>query len=158
MLRIKHVEIEAASIFALLINHAVHLLFVQLETIKHLAHVHQDLKEIRTGNVTKVRAKSIFLDKNSFLGFKLVFMQNNHHSRFLQFTIYCVLVKKGECQHDSECRDNTACIENQCLDPCKLTEPCGKNAQCTTSAHRPVCRCPSNWAGNPHEECYQCRF
>ena len=55
VLRIKHVEIEAASIFALLINHAVHLLFVQLEIIKHLAHVHQDLKEIRTDNVTKVR-------------------------------------------------------------------------------------------------------
>ena len=68
------------------------------------------------------------------------------------------IVQKGECQHDNDCRDSTACIENQCLDPCPLTEPCGQNAKCTTSSHRPVCRCPSNWAGNPHEECYQRRF
>ena len=68
------------------------------------------------------------------------------------------IVKKGECQHDSDCADDKACIENQCLDPCYITEPCGKNAICKTSSHRPVCRCPSDWAGNPHQECYQCRL
>ena len=69
-----------------------------------------------------------------------------------------ILVQRGECQYDRDCPDNRACIENQCLDPCILDDPCGKNAQCQTTSHRPVCRCPSGWAGDPHTECYQCRF
>ena len=67
-------------------------------------------------------------------------------------------VKRGECDHDSECRDDRACIEHQCLDPCDISEPCGGNALCQTSSHRPVCRCPNGWGGNPHEECFQCRL
>ena len=55
MLPIKHVGIEAVSIFAPLINHAVHLPFVQLETIKHLVLVPQGSKETLIDNVTKVR-------------------------------------------------------------------------------------------------------
>ena len=69
-----------------------------------------------------------------------------------------ILVKRGECQHDAECPDNRACISNQCLDPCTLHDPCGKNAQCDTRGHRPVCRCPKGWAGDPHTECYTCMF
>ena len=68
------------------------------------------------------------------------------------------LVQRGECQHDVDCPDNRACIENQCLDPCIVHSPCGKSAQCETTAHRPVCRCPSGWAGDPHIECYTCRL
>lgn len=59
---------------------------------------------------------------------------------------------------DFECPDNRACIENQCLDPCLIDDPCGRNAQCQTTSHRPVCRCPSGWAGDPHTECFQCMF
>jgi hypothetical protein len=70
----------------------------------------------------------------------------------------CVPIQKGECQHDIDCPDNRACIGNQCLDPCIIDDPCGTNAQCKTTSHRPVCRCPSGWAGDPHTECYQCRF
>ena len=69
-----------------------------------------------------------------------------------------IIVQRGECQYDRDCPDNRACIGNQCLDPCILDDPCGKNAQCQTTSHRPVCRCPSGWAGDPHTECYQCRF
>ena len=69
-----------------------------------------------------------------------------------------ILVQKGECQIDMDCPDNRACIGNQCLDPCVIDDPCGTNAQCETTSHRPVCRCPSGWAGDPHTECYQCRF
>ena len=75
---------------------------------------------------------------------------------FFKQTIF--VVKRGECQHDTECPDNKACINNQCLDPCTLHDPCGKNAECETRGHRPVCRCPSGWAGDPHTECYTCRF
>ena len=59
---------------------------------------------------------------------------------------------------DRDCPDNRACINNQCLDPCIIDDPCGKNAQCQTTSHRPVCRCPNGWAGDPHTECFQCRF
>ena len=75
---------------------------------------------------------------------------------FFKQTIF--VVKRGECQHDTECPDNKACINNQCLDPCTLHDPCGKNAECETRGHRPVCMCPSGWAGDPHTECYTCRF
>ena len=68
------------------------------------------------------------------------------------------LVKTGECEVDQECPNNRACIEQQCLDPCSVYDPCGKNAECQTTDHRPVCRCPSGWAGDPHYECFQCRF
>ena len=80
-------------------------------------------------------------------------------SRHLQISTYFViLVKQGECQHDVECPDNKACIDYQCLDPCILNDPCGKNAECETRAHRPVCLCPSGWVGDPHTECYTCRL
>ena len=81
--------------------------------------------------------------------------------RFLNGTQYdksLILVQRGECQMDRDCPDNRACINNQCLDPCIVDDPCGKNAQCQTTSHRPVCRCPNGWAGDPHTECFQCRF
>jgi hypothetical protein len=70
----------------------------------------------------------------------------------------CIPIQRGECQHDVDCPDNRACIENQCLDPCIVHSPCGKSAVCETTSHRPVCRCPSGWAGDPHTECYTCRL
>lgn len=70
----------------------------------------------------------------------------------------CVPVFQGECKVDNDCPDNRACIGNECRDPCQEYSPCGKNAQCETSSHRPVCRCPNGWAGDPHTECYQCRL
>ena len=74
------------------------------------------------------------------------------------FFLQLILVQRGECQMDRDCPDNRACINNQCLDPCIIDDPCGKNAQCQTTSHRPVCRCPNGWAGDPHTECFQCRF
>ena len=65
-------------------------------------------------------------------------------------------VKTGECQHDDECPTSEACIENYCVDPCD-SDPCGRSAICKTSNHIPVCRCPENWAGNPHQECFECK-
>ena len=47
--------IEVVSIFALLINHVVHLQFVRLEITKLLALVHPGLKETLIDNATKVR-------------------------------------------------------------------------------------------------------
>ena len=55
VLPVKHVEIEAVLTHVRLTNHVVLLQFVLLNLIRHLVHVHQDLKEILIGNVTKVR-------------------------------------------------------------------------------------------------------
>ena len=59
VLQIKHVEIEVASILALLIDHAVHLQYALLETTKQLVNVLQVLRETLTGSVTKVSSYSV---------------------------------------------------------------------------------------------------
>ena len=82
----------------------------------------------------------------------------NNSSRVLHYTL-SPLVKIGECRIDSECPDNRACIEHQCEDPCYVPyEPCGSEAKCEAIRHRAVCTCPTGWAGNPHDICFQCRF
>ena len=70
----------------------------------------------------------------------------------------CVPIFDGECRVDPDCPDNRACISNQCLDPCVEYDPCGKHALCETSSHFATCRCPTGWAGDPHTECFQCKF
>ena len=66
-------------------------------------------------------------------------------------------VKVGECSFDHECPNDKACIENYCRDPCRIpSSPCGEKAQCLVKLHRAVCQCPAEWAGNPHQECFQC--
>ena len=68
-----------------------------------------------------------------------------------------LLVPKGECQQDGDCANSQACIDFTCRDQCREpSNPCVPNAECRTSSHRAVCTCRVGWAGNPHEECYQC--
>ena len=70
-----------------------------------------------------------------------------------------IVVKTGECHYDSDCADHEICIEEQCKNPCQYPfDPCGQNAECTASAHRAICHCPPEWAGNPHVECYKCMY
>ncbi len=48
-------------------------------------------------------------------------------------------------------------MDKYCRDPClEPNGPCARNAECRTTSHRAVCRCPVGWVGNPHEECYTC--
>ncbi len=70
--------------------------------------------------------------------------------------VFYFIVKKGECDFDEECLDNKACVQHQCVDPCQTQRPCGRGAICQAIAHRPVCKCPSEWGGDPHVECFQC--
>ena len=39
-----------------------------------------------------------------------------------------------------------------------MSDPCGVAAICEASSHRPVCRCPEGWGGNPHVQCFDCKF
>ena len=120
--------------------HVLLMLNVQLTVTGHSASVLQDTLVTHTAAVCPVSLESVGSPADSFTYF----------STFLVF--------QGECKIDTDCPDNKACINNQCLDPCNVYDPCGKNAQCETTSHRPVCRCPSGWAGDPHTECYQCRL
>ena len=71
---------------------------------------------------------------------------------------FSFLVQTGDCQYDGECPDQLACIKHLCQNPCEVPFiPCGQEALCTVSTHRPVCQCPPEWAGDPHDECYTCR-
>ena len=136
-----------------MINRAAHLQYVPLETTKRHVNVLPVLMATLTDNVAKVSITFLFL-RNTQTRTKVTLKTKVYNF----YKIGQISVKRGECEHDTECPDNNACIDNQCLDPCSLSEPCGKQAICETTSHRPVCRCPQNWAGNPHEECYQCRF
>lgn len=71
--------------------------------------------------------------------------------------IQCISVPKTqpECTSDSDCSDDKACINQRCQNPCALSNPCGTNAECRTSQHRPTCRCPDGWGGNPQVLCYK---
>ena len=70
-----------------------------------------------------------------------------------------LLVKTGNCKYDSDCAESEACIERLCQNPCLVPfDPCGAHAECQTKIHRPVCQCAAGFVGNPHTECYQCRF
>lgn len=61
------------------------------------------------------------------------------------------------CRSDSECPSDKACLNGQCQNPCRVpNDPCGDQAVCEAILHRPVCKCPIGWAGNPHIECFTC--
>ena len=87
---------------------------------------------------------------------KLISKKSKAETLYLVPFSFVYVVKTGECQHDDDCGNNEACIENYCVDPCD-SDPCGRNAICKTTNHIPVCRCPENWAGNPHQECFECK-
>eukprot|EP00095_Tigriopus_kingsejongensis_P012598 maker-scaffold642_size120736-snap-gene-0.27 protein:Tk12598 transcript:maker-scaffold642_size120736-snap-gene-0.27-mRNA-1 annotation:"GH13743" len=69
---------------------------------------------------------------------------------------YTVCQKAG-CQSNSECPLSEACINRKCQDPCPFEE-CGRNADCSTNRHVPMCSCLTGYEGNPYEECrqYEC--
>lgn len=67
------------------------------------------------------------------------------------------LVSEGGCQRDNQCKETEACIDNICQDPCQIPyPPCSLTALCTVTTHRPICRCPEGWAGDPHNQCFEC--
>lgn len=62
---------------------------------------------------------------------------------------------KPECTTDLDCPFDKTCTNQRCQDPCSFANPCGSNALCQTSQHRPICRCPDGWGGNPQIICYK---
>lgn len=60
---------------------------------------------------------------------------------------YC----KPECIQDSDCPSNLACKNMKCQDPCPGL--CGINAECSVIYHKGICRCQSQYTGDPFYQC-----
>lgn len=58
---------------------------------------------------------------------------------------------RPECIVSAECDQHLACINQKCKDPCPGT--CGFNARCQVKSHNPICSCPTNYIGDPFEQC-----
>lgn len=64
-----------------------------------------------------------------------------------------VRCKPVGCQSDNECPLDRACVNRECVNPCTYNNPCASNAICEVFNHRPQCRCPQGFEGNPREYC-----
>lgn len=62
---------------------------------------------------------------------------------------YIECSKVQGCRRDSECASSEACINGQCDSPCR----CGVSALCEVVNHRPICRCPNGYSGDPNIGC-----
>ncbi|KAG7155062.1 Nidogen-like 1, partial [Homarus americanus] len=58
-----------------------------------------------------------------------------------------------ECKSNSHCSPSRTCINERCIDPCRGEHPCATGAECTVIQHRPVCKCPPGFQGNPQTRC-----
>ena len=68
------------------------------------------------------------------------------------FTILVAPLEVG-CSSDDECAFTQACRNRACINPCALENPCSSSAECTVSNHRPVCKCPAGFTGDPYTKC-----
>ena len=57
------------------------------------------------------------------------------------------------CQNNDDCDVSNSCINKLCYESCSLGI-CGKEANCVTVEHRPVCLCPHGTTGDPQVKCY----
>jgi len=58
---------------------------------------------------------------------------------------------RPECISNSECLSQQACINQKCRDPCPGS--CGRNAECRTVSHTPMCICIGDFTGDPFIQC-----
>lgn len=62
---------------------------------------------------------------------------------------YIECTRQQGCRSDAECASSEACVNGQCGSPCQ----CGISALCEVVNHRPICRCPNGYSGNPKIGC-----
>ncbi|KAG0720310.1 Neurogenic locus notch 3 [Chionoecetes opilio] len=62
---------------------------------------------------------------------------------------------KGECLENNECPKHRVCQGLKCVDPCTYNDRplCGRNAECKTKNHQPICSCPERYIGDPFNSC-----
>lgn len=57
--------------------------------------------------------------------------------------------ERSECITDNDCPSSLSCRDSKCINPCD----CPLSAQCHVVNHRPICRCPPGYVGNPYTSC-----
>ncbi|GLH00239.1 Neurogenic locus Notch protein, partial [Gryllus bimaculatus] len=63
---------------------------------------------------------------------------------------------RPECVENADCTNDKACLEGRCRDPCAAQpNTCGRNAECRTQLHRPLCSCLEGFTGNAHTHCFE---
>lgn len=68
-------------------------------------------------------------------------------SNYIGAPPYC----KPECIQNSDCPSNLACQNMRCQDPCPGL--CGINAECSVIYHQGICKCRSQYIGDPFSKC-----
>lgn len=58
-----------------------------------------------------------------------------------------------ECRSNSDCPTDKRCENTHCINPCLYENVCSPRAECKTSNHLAVCRCPDGLFGNPYIDC-----
>ncbi|KAK9513085.1 hypothetical protein O3M35_001355 [Rhynocoris fuscipes] len=64
-----------------------------------------------------------------------------------------VVLPVPECTQDSECANDKWCRNHICVNPCATTSSCAPGAFCHAQDHRPICKCPPGFNGNPLTQC-----
>lgn len=59
------------------------------------------------------------------------------------------ICERPECTNDNDCPSSLACHNQRCVNPCN----CPLSAQCSVINHRPNCRCPPGYTGDPYTSC-----
>ncbi|XP_068220040.1 uncharacterized protein [Palaemon carinicauda] len=59
---------------------------------------------------------------------------------------------KPQCTIDDDCPDDYRCRATKCVRVC-VQGACGTNADCDSRNHRPICKCPNGYRGDPHITC-----
>ncbi|BES97160.1 PTI [Nesidiocoris tenuis] len=60
----------------------------------------------------------------------------------------------AECSHNDDCPVDKKCHNQLCVNPCSVGSPCAPGSFCFTNDHKPVCRCPPGFTGDPFTKCY----
>ncbi|KAF2352425.1 hypothetical protein FHG87_016820, partial [Trinorchestia longiramus] len=59
---------------------------------------------------------------------------------------------KVACENNDDCDTDNACINMLCIKSCGLGV-CGKDSECLSRDHRPICLCPPGTTGDPRIKC-----
>ncbi|KAF5291111.1 hypothetical protein FQA39_LY14353 [Lamprigera yunnana] len=77
---------------------------------------------------------------------------------------YCsnsICIQELKCHSDNECAIDEKCIKNsigqaECAEVCN-GHICGRNAECTSKNHQPICNCKIGHRGNPNDDKIGCQ-
>jgi len=61
--------------------------------------------------------------------------------------------RRGECIEANDCPGHQTCQKLRCINPCNIPNICGREAECQTRNHQPICSCGLRMVGDPFVAC-----